>query len=355
MDTTGSPRNQQEDRIAVGKAWINDCVRYAAELNLLYLNNPKCGCTTVKHALWMASDTLAGKSTFASNVHDRKSGPFAGNPFNLPSRQRGKIAQTLVFSVVRNPFARALSAYADKVANDPAVWPTFLRRFGLKPTVGKNELSFADFLGLIAVAPDDILDGHFRPQCRNLLLPLARPVFIGCVENMAAVGDFLAAHGVSFRDEPMNATRTQDQFAAMYNSRTASLVRGRYAEDFTQFGYSTELADVRARPKTVPAMRDREDRLLQWLATGTRPPDVIEPADFFAVFARTREREKRLRIVWRAFAGEHDLSRLQVYANFVSTKSRAARLRDAIHDRMTALQRRYAEAISNPEIFVDFA
>lgn len=348
---------EQGSEIVVGRELINDCVRYSAALDILYLNNPKCACTTVKHALWLASDALTGRRTFRGNVHDRKLDPFARKVFRLPARQRERVAQAAVFSVVRNPFARALSAYVDKVANDPAVWPIFLKRLGLKPAVGKKELSFIDFLGLIAVAHDDILDGHFRPQFRNLLLPLARPVFVGAVENMPAVSAFLEARGIPFRDEPMNATRAQERFTRLYDGRTASLVRKRYAEDFARFGYSTRLSDARARPdadakSTAPA---GVDRLLHWLAAGKPPDGIIEANRYFASFSATRDREKKLRLARRAFEGEHNWSRLQGYANFVRRRSRDTKLQEAIHERMASLRRCYAEAVSNPEIFVDFA
>jgi hypothetical protein len=343
--------------VRIDRELVNDCVRYAPALDLLYLNNPKCGCTTVKHALWLASDATLGQQTITANVHDRKKDPFAKNIFRLPTGQRDRIPQTTVFSVVRNPFARALSAYVDKVANDPAVWPVFLRRFGLKPHVGKKELSFADFLGLVAVAHDDILDGHFRPQVRNLLLPLAKPVFIGFVENMKPVGRFLTGRGVPFRDERMNASRADAEFDVFYDSRTANMVRKRYADDFAQFRYSPELSDARAHPErhasTISAARD--DTLLRWLATGKAPdPVACESRDTFLQFSRARNAGKKLDIVRRAFEGEHSWSRLARYGKFVRTHSRDGTLRDAIDDRMLALRRRYIKAVSDPELFVAF-
>ena len=358
MRTGKSHPREQDGGIDIGKELINDCVRYSAALNLLYLNNPKCGCTTVKHAMWLASDALLGRKTLAGNVHDRKADPFATNVFRLSPGQRSEVAEAVVFSVVRNPFTRVLSAYVDKVANDPMVWPIFLKRFGLRPAVGKKELSFADFLGLLAVAHDDLLDGHFRPQCRNLLLPLAKPVFVGCVENMATVEAFLEGRGIPFRDERMNATRAYEQLPAFYDSRTAALVRERYADDFAAFGYPTDLAEARAQPDHERLYMNRfgEDSLIIWLSTGKVPRGVVSKSRHsFAAFARTREREKKLRLVRAAFASEHNWSRLQRYANFVRRKSRNTELQDAIHDRMRFLRRRYADAVSNPEIFVDFA
>ena len=341
--------------LVFSKELVNDCVRYAAPLNLVYLNNPKCACTTVKHALWLASDSARGTDTFKGNVHDRTIDPFAKNVFRLSAGQRERIGHAAVFSAVRNPFARARSAYVDKVANDPGVWPFFLKRFGLKPNVGKKELSFADFLGLIAVAHDDILDGHFRPQCRNLLLPLAQPVFVGFVENMRPVGEFLAQRGIPFRDERMNATKAQEQLDAFYDSRTAALVRKRYAEDFAHFGYSRRLADARAPAKAdeLSMGSGRGDSLLSWLSTGNQPPSIAREAkSWFATFSRTQDREKKLRIARRAFATEHNWSRLERYAKFVRRKSRDRSLGDAIYERMESLRRGYANAVSDPNLFV---
>ena len=344
-------------RIAIGKALVNDCVRYAAPLGLLYLNNPKCACTTVKHAMWLASDALSGKTTFAGNVHDRKIDPFAKDVFRLSGKEQERVSRAVVFSVVRNPFARALSAYVDKVANDPGVWPIFLKRFGLKEHVGRNELSFADFLGLIALAHDDILDGHFRPQCRNLLLPLAQPVFVGFVENMTPVGDFLASRGVPFRDERMNASSAYEQLEAFYDRRSAALVRKRYAEDFSRFGYSTALADARKRPRAdeLSLRRSGIDPLLRWLASGRKPAAVApEPRVDFVTFNRSWDADEKLRVVRRSFEGEHNWYRLGRFLEFVNRKSRDRNLGDAIRDRMNLLRTRYRKAVRNPDLFVPF-
>jgi hypothetical protein len=353
------PRGTQGGDIAIGRELINDCVRYAPALNIVYLNNPKCGCTTVKHALWLASDAALETNTFAGNAHDRRIDPFARNVFRLSPGQRERVADAAVFSVVRNPFARALSAYMDKVANDPGVWPFFVKRLGLKSTVGKKELSFADFLGLVAVAHDDVLDGHFRPQCRNLLLPLATPDFIGSVENMGSVGAFLETRGVPFRDERMNATRAQEHFVALFDARTAALVRERYAEDFAVFDYPANPGDVRSPPgrKLLYNKADAGDSLLACLSAGKMPPGAArEAGHYFAAFARSRDSAKRLRLIAAAFEQEHSWSRLRRYANYARRKGGKSRdLHDAIHGRMVSLRRRYARAVSNPDIFVEFA
>jgi len=356
MGTRNATRAKKPAGIVIGRELVNDCVRYAPALDLIYLNNPKCGCTTVKHALWLASDATLGKDTFRGNVHDRRIDPFAKNVFRLPPRQAERIARATVFSVVRNPFTRALSAYVDKVANDPGVWPIFLKRFGLKAHVGKKELPFADFLGLIALAHDDILDGHFRPQSRNLLLPLAKPVFVGFVENMRPVGSFLENRRVAFHDERMNASRAHEQLDGFYDSRTAALVRRRYAEDFARFGYSTNLAEALAPPArdSLCISDGAVDALLGWLATGKTPNVVASRANAdFAAFRRAGETGTKLRIARAAFAKEHDWSRLQRYAGFVRGKSRAKTLQDAIRDRMLSLRRRYAKIVRDPALFVE--
>jgi hypothetical protein len=219
-----------------------------------------------------------------------------------------------------------------------------------------SELSFADFLGLIAVAHDDILDGHFRPQCRNLLLPLAQPVFVGFVENMKPVGDFLRATGVRFRNVRMNASRAHRQLDRFYDRHTQELVRKRYAKDFARFGYSAALADAHAPPQArkLSLGDGSNDPLLAWLATDRSPYDVAsESRSSFVTFNRSRDARKKLQIVRAAFAAEHDWSRLQRYADYAG-KKRTRLLREEILERMSSLRRRYVKAVSNPDLFVAF-
>src|SRR5205823_6618966 len=155
--------------------------------------------------------------------------------------------------------------------------------------------------------------------------------------------------GVPFAGARMNATRAQEQFARLYDSRTAALVRERYAEDFARFGYSTDLADARASPERLSLTTGAGggDALLCWLATGTAPEGAAsDKRGAFLEFRRTRETRKRLNIVRRAIATEHSWAHLEHYLKFVRSKSRDRTLGDAIVDRMATLRRRYAMAVS---------
>ena len=124
-----------------------------------------------------------------------------------------------------------------------------------------------------------------------------------------------------------------------------------------RFGYSTDPAEAHSCPGAGELNFHDGDQnpLLRWIATGREPggPDSETGTDFLA-FTRSRDSEKKLRIARRAFAGEHNWSRLQRYANFASRKSHDRRLADAILDRMMSLRRRYLKAVNAPALFVEF-
>jgi hypothetical protein len=333
---------------------VNRSIRYAAELNLVYLNNPKAGCSTIKYSLWMAIDALRGSTSFAGNVHARKKDPFARNVFALSPAERASISAAPMFSVVRNPFTRALAAYLDKIPDDLSVWTLFSERIGLKPEVTKKELPFADFVRLISAAPGELLDGHFRPQSDNLLLPFARPCFIGFLENMKPVEEFLERNHVLLQDHRTHATNSSGQIDHYYDSGSIDLIRKKYAGDFAQLGYSDDSADANS---FVPARTDSpwwpqgDDLVLSWIGSGEAPPGAEERGTDFANFERASGTEDRLQILRSALKAENDWSHLARYARFVRRRVPKDDVREALDEKMMFLRARYREAVANPDIF----
>ena len=154
----------------------------------------------------------------------------------------------------------------------------------------------------------------------------------------------------------MNASHAYKQLSGTYDSELAALVLERYAADFERFGYPTDPAEAHACPGAgeLDFLDGGEDPLLRWIATGVAPGgSACEAEADFLAFTRSRDAEKKLRIARRAFAGEHNWSRLQRYANFARRKSRDRRLADAIFDRMMSLRRRYLGAVSAPSLFIE--
>ena len=176
------------DQVAAGRAvpihvtrpsGLRDGILASRRLRYIYVQNPKCGSSTIRNSLWTAEHALglAGPPGVPHVYSDDQ--PFIDDP-----RRWEQVESEYVFTFARNPYARVLSAYLNKVVKhrDPLVWGNFAARHGL----GEEPLAFGDFLRLVARTPSDELDPHWRPQC-DLLLPDLIPYdFIGSMETFEA-------------------------------------------------------------------------------------------------------------------------------------------------------------------------
>jgi hypothetical protein len=342
-------------RTAIRKGLVNRALRYAAELGLVYLNNPKAGCSTIKFSLWTAIDDLTGRQSFGGNVHARKADPFARDVFALAPADLARFSSASMFSVVRNPFSRVLAAYLDKIPNDPSVWAIFHGGFGLRPNVTREEFSFGDFLRLIEVAPPELLDGHFRPQTDNLLQPYSIPNFVGYLEDVAPVEQFLAGFGVVLRDHVRHATRSADHLKEYYDGGRGKLVRKIYADDFELLGYSTDFGDTKLPGRLPPARpigSGDTDSVKRWVMTGEAPAGAVSDLPDLRTFGRTRRRENKHEIIKTALDSDNDMSRLARYARFARRRLDENELSDAILQKMAALRARYEQAVRSPSVFL---
>ena len=203
----------------------------------VYLNNAKVGCSTVKSNLWslLSPDTLAQ----VGDVHSLKGSPFVNDLSALDWLQDARI-----FTFVRNPYERILSAYLNKInRRETAVWTGFARGFGIDPN---DRLSFDGFIEILSGAVPETLNEHFRPQFMNILYPLVRPNFLGTLDQMDEMLPQIlhrftdhevpplqrrAGHGTDAR----SASRTHLNDPAT-NRRIAEI----FAGDFDRFGFPEE-------------------------------------------------------------------------------------------------------------------
>ena len=103
---------------------LDGAILASRRLPYIYVQNWKCGCSTIKSTLW-AAEHANGTAVAPGHPHQR----IADYPFvNDPGRWDGA-GREFVFTFVRNPFARMLSAYLNKIVHhrDPSVWADSLR------------------------------------------------------------------------------------------------------------------------------------------------------------------------------------------------------------------------------------
>lgn len=146
------------------------------------------------------------------------------------------------FSFVRNPWARLVSAYREKVHKDYAtkkmlngVYKGFLDS-GIPV---HNNMSFAAFCEVVCAIPDMRTDKHLRSQS-SFVIRKGAPIvsFLGKVETMESDWNTLMDRvGLDFKLAHLNHTGHQHYSNYFTDTRLINLVGDRYAEDVRNFDY----------------------------------------------------------------------------------------------------------------------
>ncbi|MUJ28015.1 glycosyltransferase [Aliivibrio fischeri] len=202
-------------------------IKYSKKYKIAYINNPKVACSTI-------SRSLIGHNV--KNLHDK-------NNFSVI-----KDGTEEIFSVVRNPYDRALSGYLNKIGperDDPYTWNKFKIRYNLN----KEHLSFKEFLYCIYNDKDvDNIDPHFRPQNLNLDYKNIKPNFIGRIEDMSKVEQYLLEFNVKFVVRNKNKTDAKNKKDKFYDKECISLVKKIYEDDFHLYGYDNLILNTEILP-----------------------------------------------------------------------------------------------------------
>lgn len=173
--------------------------------------------------------------------------PFAGTgakqaflrPSRLTPRQVTDLAErAFKFTVVRDPYRRALSAFADKIVGRKSQSAPFYDWLGGDDGRAPD---FGDFARFLADGGAQV-DSHWAPQTQLLLLPVAKFDFIGRVESLDA--DLTQVMQRIFGDEgpvavprrgPASSSRSLS--ATAFTPEVTAILDRVYAEDFEVLGY----------------------------------------------------------------------------------------------------------------------
>jgi len=266
-------RNVISDAMGVNAA--NKLV-WAPDLPIVYVDNPKCGSTTIKNTLKHAQANLFEARGCKYRLRD--------DPHKADDclRQRGlrlnDCRHRYVISCVRNPFTRALSGFLDKVATrDPRYFPELRSR----PVE-----TFEEHLLALAEYPAKRLNFHFRPQFLNLDFPNLIYDAVFYLEHLAVFSDFCrkVAPQLTLETYAPHARASRSKLHEHYSERAVDIVRSIYAEDFRLFGYNTDLEETDRLPglciianRIVPEGTDIET------AIGSEPANAAVPPTYEAI------------------------------------------------------------------------
>jgi hypothetical protein len=162
---------------------------------------------------------------------------------------------TLRFSFVRNPYARAVSCWADKFGSKPLVpGDVYIDAYlALRPRIdadlpvgNDSSLSFADFVTFAAFAAKLRHEIHLQTQDDILRMPGIALDLIGRLESFdadfARVLDHMKAPDEVRHEAATKANAsTHDQWPKYYTSKLADAIYRAYECDFDRFGYPRQL------------------------------------------------------------------------------------------------------------------
>jgi hypothetical protein len=220
----------------------NRLVNLSRRHRLLYVAVPKSACSILLGTLqWLEVD--GEERLLPADPHNRLLSPLVSPFADIKLFEEGMNSNSFLrFSFVRNPFARALSCYLDKVRGRSATKRVYLPKLGAAPS---ETISFADFLRRIARQPRGMMDVHWAPQAFLLSPASVTYHFVGRVERLETdLARLLSRRGLevpSARDIG-HATGASRLLHDYYGAEEIALVREIYAEDFAAFGYERDLA-----------------------------------------------------------------------------------------------------------------
>lgn len=231
--------NDQADVRSHGPRLQNRLINISLKNCYVWFKIGKAGCTSMATALNVLE--LADLPNTKAPAHaPALQSPFV-KPYQLPPAMLDDILtgdDFFKFAVVRNPYARLLSAYLDKIDGRRK------ERRLIESALGRSaddDISFAEFIGVITTSRTT--DPHWMRQTRIVGPRLDAALHLESLnEELSKLPTVLCEHlSKTLRKRAPHATGADALTAEHYTPEIVAVVKDFYADDFERFGYSTEL------------------------------------------------------------------------------------------------------------------
>lgn len=205
---------------------VNEQAGYA------YLNMPKCACTSIKSAIALhvgLSKSLTERDDAYVDLRHHASVGEVAHRHDL-----------FRFTVVRNPFDRLVSFWADYLQPP---YPEFALR--ANPDLMKwKGLDFDVFVGMVVEQPTHQVNPHVAPQTEFTVVD-GRHV-VDHVFRFERLKDFrrIMSRAFGLPNIPHFRKTPHEPYASLYDRHTVAMVVEKYGRDFAAFGYPTKLEEA---------------------------------------------------------------------------------------------------------------
>lgn len=231
--------------------YLRSSLRAAILINTIYLNIPKCACTTIKRFLWQIS---------SSNNHIEYDNRIQFDTdiawsFRYKPEHIKKLNRPFIFTISRNPFSRIFLAYISKVIN-PYIANKKLVSDAYNFINLNNKHSFYDFLKFIQTKPQHDWDPHWRLSYYQIHEGKINIDFIGSLENFTQDMSKILSVIIKINKldcgnaslENLNSSGSKYLLPEFFGKKETELVRALYKKDFEFFRYSDNLEDHQIKP-----------------------------------------------------------------------------------------------------------
>lgn len=216
----------------------------------VYVEVPKAGCGTMKATLGgleAARNNPGMVQRFQEAPHNRLAATPFVRPFQLPEALLEEVLASpdyTRFTVVREPAARALSGFLEKVGQGLKQSEPIVE--ALREQTGRDiapaDVTLAQFLDVIGALPSRRQDPHWRRQADHIGLGIVHYDAIVHLEDLDTSWDLIAdlTRTPDLRGEFFcrNSTGAGARMADYYTPELLAQVATIYARDYADLGYS---------------------------------------------------------------------------------------------------------------------
>ena len=237
--------------------WLNALSRTVlvpASKRCTIIFNPKSACSTLKFNIWQQEyESGAAERAPPSKggaVHRNTDTPIPKIPME---EMEAALFGSPVFSLVRNPYARILSSYLQKITTNRKQKRHLLLGMGRELN---ESVTFGEFVDYISRQNSREMDRHYTPQALLMqvnYLPFAK---IGCVErteeSIAAIT--ASVYGTvpkAVSEYRHHRTDAPSRIGEYYTPEIAEKVLHRFRMDFEIFGYSSDIGEAHLPPQNL--------------------------------------------------------------------------------------------------------
>lgn len=206
--------------------------------NYVYVNCQKSACSSIKSMLW----TLEYDKGNVATLPQQNGNQLEGSPFTVDwQRTLEVLSNGFVFTFVRNPYCRAFSSFFSTSVIAP-LRGRALAQLDSGLDIKNKRVTFEQWLHFVKDIEDSERDPHYRTQTGLLHPSVIEYNFIGRLESFSVDIDKVMKSIFSRTIPPLHVNEKGNARYAelLYTEECIELVSEIYADDFTNFKYSTD-------------------------------------------------------------------------------------------------------------------